>query len=290
MDQETRLATLMYRGVLKREPDAEGLAHMVAALRADGSTAAVTRMLEAFVLSEEAKALSGAMKGGLIRPHDGPFGPFRHYISLGTSCYASWIIKGLGLKRQSYPLDWCFSSPAMVLDMLEDDFASFLDPRQYRTTPMAERARPEENVADHLRYRDAFGVRYVFNHRDPGESDTYGYFSRGAERFRRVMQGAEPKFLLMVSPHHPASEAVFAGLCERIDRDARHAMLLAINVAPLVDGDVVAAGPRLLRQIGPHRLVRYDATSRLDGLAFRNGLDDVVIRHMVTQYTHALDD
>ena len=84
--------------------------------------------------------------------------PIQHIISLGVFCYPAWVIKQLGLKRRSYPFDWIFSTPAMVLDILRDDFARFLDASNYRLNPPEGR---EEGVSEHLHYRDTHGVGAV---------------------------------------------------------------------------------------------------------------------------------
>ena len=50
-----------------------------------------------------------------------------HVCSLGTHCQSSDLIKDLHLKQESYPFDWIFSSPVMVINTLKDDFSQFLN-------------------------------------------------------------------------------------------------------------------------------------------------------------------
>ena len=51
----------------------------------------------------------------------------KYVCSLGSLCHSAQILKNNNLKRCSYPFDWIFSSPNMVIDCISDDFKKFLD-------------------------------------------------------------------------------------------------------------------------------------------------------------------
>lgn len=51
-------------------------------------------------------------------------------ISLGENCNSSWYIKETDNKKASYPFDWIFSSPEIIIHAVKDDFKSFLNKAQ----------------------------------------------------------------------------------------------------------------------------------------------------------------
>ena len=63
----------------------------------------------------------------------GPQGElFESVTSLGSLCTAARWIEEEGLRTGSNPLDWIYSSPAMVRHCLKDDSKAFLDRSKYR--------------------------------------------------------------------------------------------------------------------------------------------------------------
>lgn len=53
-------------------------------------------------------------------------GSFRHFISLGYSCYVAWNLQDLGLRSESMPFDWAASSLDGVRRAIQTDFQDFL--------------------------------------------------------------------------------------------------------------------------------------------------------------------
>ncbi|GGW83712.1 DUF1796 family putative cysteine peptidase [Alteromonas halophila] len=94
------------------------------------------------------------------------------FISLGENCSTAWYLKQLGLKKASFPFDWVFSSPEIILDCLADRFAAFLDKTQIY-------ASADGKSAGHARYH-----ANLFNHKNPLDSaEDYAYLSRCCQRF-----------------------------------------------------------------------------------------------------------
>jgi hypothetical protein len=280
-----RIATALHRGILKREPDPTEVNALAAVLLEDRSTERLLDLIRSINRSEEARGVASKLHGGGMRRRPSPVGPINHVISLGTLCYPGWIIKQLGLKRHSYPFDWIFSNPGMVLDMLRDDFQRFLNPVFHHANPPETRPRPTEHIAEHLYYREHYGVEHVFSHRDVTAAAGRAYYQRAVERFRKVLASEESKLLFMVCP--PGGDIMkddFEALCELIDRKARNAMLLAVNVSRVENGDAAQSGARLSRLMRHHQLVDYRASSEMTGLAFGNWLDDISLRAMISQY------
>lgn len=103
----------------------------------------------------------------------------REKIGLGQNCNASWYLKSTGLKNASYPIDWIFSTPDIILDMLDDNFEQFLNHDQYI---------PHGLDAGHQRYHETF-----FGHRNPSNSASdHEFLKRCVVRWNELMQAKKP--------------------------------------------------------------------------------------------------
>ena len=99
------------------------------------------------------------------------------FVSLGENCSSAWYLKQLGLKEASYPFDWIFSSPDIVVDCIDDGFAKYLDKKLI--TP-----KNDDTSAGHSWYHDS-----LFNHRNPLASDEeYNYHKRCCNRFTELIE------------------------------------------------------------------------------------------------------
>ena len=211
--------------------------------------------------------------------------PFRHVISIGTNCYTAWLIKTLDLRRAAYPFDWIFSHPAMVADMLRDRFVRFLDPGEHRRTPH-DPADPMPPRCDHLGYREAFGVAHVFNHHDVTLAPGLDQFKRAVERFLAVTGGTGKVLLLMINTAAPVVPEAFGDLSLIVDGLGPRKTLLCLNVG--CTGDTLDMGMSDPFQIGRHRLRTFRSTSEINGVAFGNPLDDLVLQLVVSQFNVAI--
>lgn len=54
-----------------------------------------------------------------------------YVCSLGKMCHSATLIKRNNFKFCSFPFDWVFSSPKVVISCLKDRFKSFLDKSNY---------------------------------------------------------------------------------------------------------------------------------------------------------------
>ena len=106
-------------------------------------------------------------------------------IGLGQNCNASWYIKESGNKRTSYPLDWIFTTPEIILDMLDDDFAGFVQ---------KDLLIPHGMDAGNQRYHET-----LYGHRNPASRETdRQYLIRCIERWRKRMKAQEPILFLTI--------------------------------------------------------------------------------------------
>ena len=121
-------------------------------------------------------------------PHEGTT---RDVVSLGSTCFTARFMSEHGLRTAAGPLDWVFSDGRMAAHMLDNDFASFMDPSQYQ--------RREGGRLGHVTYSGMIG-RAIFNHHDPlGSPVDLEYFRRCVARLRTVLASPRRKLFLLVS-------------------------------------------------------------------------------------------
>ena len=115
--------------------------------------------------------------------------PVRHVCSLGSVCQSSRMLQDTGLKRESYPFDWTFSSPIGIERILDDDFGQFLQRDLFVGIGPTQ--------CSHLVY----GER-MFNHHNPKYNEEhYAYFARCVGRFRALLANGESKLFVMTFPN-----------------------------------------------------------------------------------------
>jgi hypothetical protein len=121
------------------------------------------------------------------------------FVSLGENCSTSWYLKSVGLKRYSYPFDWLFSSPEIVLDCINDRFTNFLD----------------KTLLFNIEGRTSAGHRHyhasLFNHRNPLDSDEdFAYYERCCERFLALSKSAKKLVFFITLINEPNKRAGWA--------------------------------------------------------------------------------
>ena len=113
-----------------------------------------------------------------------------HICSLGGLCHSAQIIKRNKLKVCSYPFDWIFSNPNMVIDCVEDGFAKFLDKSYYINVSLLK--------CKHSYYNQGI----TFKHHNPlKKKKHYDYYVRCADRFKSLLQYQEHKLFIMTIPN-----------------------------------------------------------------------------------------
>jgi hypothetical protein len=279
------IVAALYRELVGRDADEPGLYEYARRLRAGTPGQTVPAIVHDIVSSEEA----GRVRTGAVLTEAARIARARRgvgalpIVSLGTHCYTAALLKSAGLKTASYPFDWVFGAPEMVAHCLEDDFAAFLDPRYYAYVPPEQRRDgPDVNLCDHTLFRDQYGVRFVFNHRNPLEPGDYAYLTRCVERFRTLARHGRATFLLAthdalhwergfervsaaVRGYAPASRLVYVVVVEREGR-----------IVPSV---------RVAHEDQGHALIELSAGSRWHPLYFANPLDDMALMAEALQRT-----
>ena len=111
-----------------------------------------------------------------------------YVISLGGQCFTANFLKDNNLKLTSYPFDWIFTTPHIILDMLNDNFEKFLNKDYYVSK------NPNDKKNKHSLYLPDL---YMFNHRNPIKEGDHKYLKRCVERFYKVLQKPGKKLFIM---------------------------------------------------------------------------------------------
>jgi len=113
----------------------------------------------------------------------------RHVCSLGQLCQASNMIKNNKLKLESYPFDWIFTSPDIIIHCLNDNFKTFLN----RSLYVPHSNEPNMRKCGHSAYRNE-----MFNHHNPKDYDVdYNYFERCVKRFQQLLYSNNNKLFIV---------------------------------------------------------------------------------------------
>ncbi|SIQ58682.1 Putative papain-like cysteine peptidase [Rhizobium sp. RU20A] len=169
--QKISLIGSMYRAVLGREPDPEGL--HVALQNADRPNWA-DHVLQVLLESDERRlsARNEALRV-MVGPSPGTV------VSLGSSCHMASILGSAGWRTQSFPFDWIFSDWRAVIDILDTDFRDFLDTSFYEPNL-------ESTGTDRVLHRK-YGVHPpMFQHHDVHRPDGHAYLIRCVDRLRAL--------------------------------------------------------------------------------------------------------
>ncbi|MBN3849918.1 hypothetical protein G3N58_24295 [Paraburkholderia sp. Ac-20342] len=273
----------LYRGVLMREADADGLAAHLRHGEEYPSFEFASELLDLFLESNERQELERkiALRSSLDLALDNVPG-YSSVISIGSHCVTAGEIKRFGLKKSSYPFDWIFSNVAMVADCIKDDFEKFLDRRYHKAVPVEERRFRNANYCQHTYYLERFGINFVFNHRDITSDEDFAYYSRCVERFRAVLNGNEPTlFLGLVGESFPAEH--FDHLSSVLDR-YEHIDLALLSVSPR-GGLSPSIQPRHRRK--RDQLFDFQSLGRMGPNRLEHGVDEMILREFLKNFAIA---
>jgi len=262
-----------HRAILGRNPSPE---EMRGALeRLSLSSNSLEETVESVLRSGESarRNLPSLLGLTLFEAHPGTI------TSLGTHCYASQLLKTLGLKKWSGPFDWIFSSIPMVTHCIQDDFRIFLDRTFLEPVAIEKRYSPELGKCDHRYYRDHFQVYHVFNHHDAHTDEVHAYFTRCVRRLREHFQKPVPKTFLLCAHQSPdfvpqllELRSVLKTVCERF-------RILAIGVGPS-EGNVWAQ-PALVHEEDCLHVYSLTPSSPWLPLHFSDSIDDLCITRLI---------
>jgi hypothetical protein len=231
---EERFARALYRVFLNREPDPVGLDSALRQLRmgysfedvmrwclrstefaeklpnfieeyvaAGKHRAQTSRTAEAKGVSTKKSVTASPVDGCVAKPASHPIRStpvIRYAASLGSHCYASWLLSQMQLRKYALPFDYIFSDLGMVAHCISDDFKSFLDISQYERIDDAGRCA-------HEFYSKQFNRSVIYNHHDVTQEKDHLHFVRAAERFNRLLASNGAKLFVCVSEEPRVTDA-----------------------------------------------------------------------------------
>ena len=143
-----------------------------------------------------------------------------YIIPLGCQCFSAFFLKTNNLKKTSYPFDWIFSSPKVIINILEDNFKKFLDKNYYMIRDI------NSTHNKHLIYLPDL---MLFNHRNPLNDIDHLYYKRCIDRFYNVLKKKEKKLFLLTS------------LKNKIENELKNICLLNYNLNLITENYILIA-------------------------------------------------
>lgn len=280
----------LYVGLLGRPPDPDGLTqHKAHLIEARSDVTRYARMVAAFAASPEFQ-LARQLRNVQLSPNlylpDLSGITFDHGVSLGSFCHTAMALKRAGIRRCATPFDWLFSRPDMVASCIEDDFARFLDPKEYIPVPLEDRQDPNINLCHHAGFRSEFGVSFVFNHHKPYEAKDYAYFERSVGRFREIL-ASSGWVLFFIVLHHTFDEAKLLRLMSALrSRRAGRFVVIGLKFNLLTSERGSPLEYRISTKRPEHDLlmVELGLSGASDGTTFRHPQDNLLLERVLKSF------
>jgi len=126
----------------------------------------------------------------------------KYVCSLGPRCHTAGFFKRNNMKKVSYPFDWIFSNPKMILHCLEDNFNIFLDKRYFEI-------KDSTSVSQQHNFYKENEDELLFNHHNPLNQKDYNYFTRCIIRFKHLLLKPELKLFVLFFLNYPEIDIEF---------------------------------------------------------------------------------
>jgi hypothetical protein len=285
----------LYRVILEREPDQQGLANHVNFLDNVGFEQGVKTLLSAFIQSEE-------YKNKLIKNSDDEIKQkflndfvwtqnlthkkeINHIISMGDHCLTSFLLKKYKLKKYSLPFDWIFSNLDAVLHSIENDFNIFLDKQYYEKIISI----AKEEVSHHHYYEDEFQVRSpMFNHLDVTSEEGYQYTLRSVQRFRKVLASEEAKLFIYIARPEEEVEDKLAHTVELLSKYTFNFQVIFIKLGNA--SQKFNEFQLTSKVLNEHKYYDYQPVSQENGVDFADPFDDVILLRILNEFNFKLNN
>ena len=183
-------------------------------------------------------------------------------------CQASQFFKDNRLKRFSLPFDWIFSSPNIVIDCINDDFAKFLDKQYYINSW------EPHGMCGHSYYHPN-----MFNHHDVRLEHNHQYFTRCVDRFRKVLKRPESKLFLMfkINQDKPLDNEERSQIMQLNNKLSE----VTTNYHILYVYHCVKTAPHVTTQNENITYIEFNTLTRSGGGRFHNSVVDKELRDII---------
>jgi hypothetical protein len=194
-----------------------------------------------------------------------------YIIPLGSQCFSSFFLKKYALKKISYPFDWIFSSPEVIINILDDKFKKFLN-KDYLAIK-----NEKSKINKHLIYLPNLTM---FNHRNPYNDEDYLYYMRCIDRFYKVLNKNEKKLFILTS------------LKNEINNELENICLLNHKLSCLTNNYILIAifqkctgeQSKDIYEYENMIIIQITTISESDGVIFLNDLDDIYYKSIIDSF------
>ena len=198
------------------------------------------------------------------------------HLSLGAGGYTAAMLRRFGLRRWSGPLDWLSATPAMIREIIADDFASFLDPAAWQPIITADRPDGRFYQCRHTGYEARHRQPCILHAADMTQPGGLAYMTRCVTRFRQAMQGLSSKILLQVVPEGDDPAREFRATADLLERQGRSFQFVMVSLLPEQgQGPFPEIEPAMAH--GSHCLLRARLLAPINGIDPGDMLDEVVL-------------
>jgi hypothetical protein len=156
----------------------------------------------------------------------------RHVCSLGSFCHTASHLQRYHLRTGAYPFDWTLSNPAMVLDCLRDDFATFLDKTHYSVVDpgISSNHAIYGSMVIGKNFEGIVNKNLTFAHRDVTTPADYEYYQRTVERFRKLLESPESKLFIFTAQDAEYNPEEIRAIRDLLRQKTQNVHLLCISL------------------------------------------------------------
>jgi hypothetical protein len=201
----------------------------------------------------------------------------RHICSLGSFCHTASHLQKYNLRTCSYPFDWTLSSPEMIMDCLENDFETFLDPRHHHTVEpgISSNHRIYESMVWGKNFEGIVNCGLTFAHKDITTPEHYAYYQRCVERFRALLKSPEHKLFILTAQGMEYDPEEIHQLRDKLREKTHNSHILCISLFNETESRYT------FDQEDGIKYLKIYTYSRSDGRGFANGLDDEYLQYLI---------
>lgn len=198
------------------------------------------------------------------------------HLSLGASGYTAGMLRRFGLRRWGGPFDWLSASPAVIREIIADDFASFLDPASWQPISAADRPDGRFFQCRHTGYEGRHQLPCILHAADMTQPGGQAYMTRCVTRFRQSLQSLAGKILLQVVPEGEDPVREFRATADVLEGYGRSFQFVMVSLLPeRGTGPFPEIEPALAH--GRHRLLRARLLAPINGIDPGDMLDEMIL-------------
>jgi hypothetical protein len=295
MIEDQFFVRLLYNQLFGREPDEKGYNKHITWLKSTQNSEKYHRLFQSFLKSQEFQSKLKTLhlwNPSITNTEKSPYTPLEinYTVSLGSFCHASMALKRNNLKFFSSPFDWIFCNTKIIKHCLEDDFKQFLLLDNLQEIPIEQRSEPNVNLCTNKYYEKEFGIKALFNHRNPLIQEDYNYYLRCTSRFKKVLHAREGK-LFFITERIKNKEKNIEDLLELdtyLKGITNNYYLLIVRFHEYSEVDIVPTSIVIRKKTDTMLIVDMYPTSPSLGSVFKNDIDNAMLDLLLRSFNYNL--